>query len=236
MSDTITVLYPDGQVQSFPVDRTPDWCPHCQRYTRPKVLVAAMPALKYRARRDVMAICQCSDSFCANVFAATYAVIAQDGQDTGALMVHAPLSFLEVPKFSETISALSPTFCGTYDEAVQAHENGLIQICGAGFRKALEFLVKDYAVSKVPQEKSDIRDKIARTLLGKCIEEYLPTGPIQEAAKRAAWLGNDETHYYRTWTERDINDLIALIQLTVKWIDFTIELEHYVGAMPDNRR
>ncbi len=111
-----------------------------------------------------------------------------------------------------------------------------MQICGAGFRKALEFLVKDYAVSKVAKKKRDIRDKIARTFLGQCINDYLPTGPIQEAAKRAAWLGNDETHYYRTWTEQDIYDLIDLIHLTVKWIDYTIELEHYVGTMPDNRR
>jgi hypothetical protein len=60
--------------------------------------------------------------------------------------------------------------------------------------------------------------------------------PIQDAAKRAAWLGNDEVHYYRTWSDQDISDLKALIQLTVKSIDFTLELDRYISKMPDRGR
>jgi hypothetical protein len=38
-------------------------------------------------------------------------------------------------------------------------------------------------------------------------------------ASRAAWLGNDETHYLRTWEDKDLTDLKKLIELTVQWIE-----------------
>src|SRR5687767_3154472 len=42
-------------------------------------------------------------------------------------------------------------------------------------------------------------------------------------AKRATWLGNDATHYYRKWEDKDIHDLKNLIELTVLWIE-SVEL------------
>ena len=235
MTETIRLVSADGQFRALPVDRIPDRCAHCQRYGKVRVLLAVEMAIEYRARRDALAICQCKDSHCGGAFVAAYAVTTQNGIDAGGLMSHMPLKFSEVAKFCDTISALSPIFCATYDEAVQAQENGLSQICGAGFRRALEFLVKDYAISIAPADNTELRQKIARTLLGLCIRDYLPNGSIQEVAKRAAWLGNDETHYYRTWTKHDTSDLKALIQLTVKWIDFTMEVDHYISVMPKGR-
>lgn len=37
-------------------------------------------------------------------------------------------------------------------------------------------------------------------------------------AKRAAWLGNDETHYVRKHEHMTVNDLKRLIDLTIHWI------------------
>ena len=52
---------------------------------------------------------------------------------------------------------------------------------------------------------------------------HIPTGltkpiRIKDCAKRAAWLGNDETHYIRKWETQDLEDLKDLIELTVNWI------------------
>ncbi len=46
---------------------------------------------------------------------------------------------------------------------------GLDQLEGIGLRKAMEFLVKDYAISKNPDQEEDIRSKF----LGACINEYI---------------------------------------------------------------
>ena len=50
-------------------------------------------------------------------------------------------------------------------------------------------------------------------------------------AKRATWLGNDETHYYKKWPEKDISDLKILIQLTVNSIDNQLLIEKYEKEM-----
>ena len=44
--------------------------------------------------------------------------------------------------FSEAITSLSPDFVSIYTQAALAESLGLDQICGIGYRKAIEFLVK----------------------------------------------------------------------------------------------
>jgi hypothetical protein len=46
------------------------------------------------------------------------------------------------------------------------------------------------------------------------------------------WLGNDGTHYMRTWQDKDINDLKLLVRLTASWIETVLLTEKYKQAMP----
>ena len=235
MAITLHLVDASETPREITANRVPDWCPRCERYGAVKILAAVQTGSSLRPRRDVVAICECSDLGCEAVFVVFYALIVENGIETARLMSHRPLEYTAPSTFSEAILNLSPTFCETYDQAARAEENGLAQICGAGYRRALEFLVKDFAIAKLPSSEQEQRQRIARTFLGQCIRDYLPN-PIQDAAKRAAWLGNDEIHYYRTWSDRDVSDLKALIHLTVKSIDFTLELDHYISTMPDERR
>ena len=51
--------------------------------------------------------------------------------------------------------------------------------------------MKDYAIAQSPEEK----EKIATNhKLGAVIHDYISDAKVQQLAKRAAWLGNDETH------------------------------------------
>lgn len=56
---------------------------------------------------------------------------------------------------------------------------------------------------------------------------------IKEVAKRAAWLGNDETHYMRKWGAQDLQDLKKLIDLTVHWMEAEALTNQLLTAMPD---
>lgn len=47
----------------------------------------------------------------------------------------------------------------------------------------------------------------------------------------AVWLGNDETHYYRRWEDKDINDLKLLIKLTANWIEIKELTKNYSEDM-----
>ena len=54
---------------------------------------------------------------------------------------------------------------------------------------------------------------------------------MKECAKRAAWLGNDETHYTRKWEDKDVKDLKLLVHLTVNWIDNVLLTQKYISEM-----
>lgn len=49
--------------------------------------------------------------------------------------------------FTDQIKAMSPDFVEIYHQAEEAESHGLLLICGMAYRKALEFLIKDYAIT-----------------------------------------------------------------------------------------
>lgn len=126
------------------------------------------------------------------------------------------------------VAAISPAFVEIRNQVALAETHGLTQLVGIGLRKALEFLVKDYLCSQRPDDAAAIKS----TLLGPCIAKYVDDPRLKAAAQRAAWLGNDETHYVRRWEDRDITDLNVLIALSVNWIDCHLLTLEYEKGMP----
>lgn len=131
--------------------------------------------------------------------------------------------------FEETIQRVSTQFVALYNQAYSAEQHKLALICGAGYRKSLEFLVKDYAKSKNPKDQVAIE----KTQLGPCIQNYIVHPKVVDIAKRAVWLGNDETHYVKKWEDKDLADLKALIDLTVHWISMDRLSDEVIADMPD---
>lgn len=131
-------------------------------------------------------------------------------------------------KFSEHIKKISPNFSSIYGEAYKAEQYGLTQICGVGYRKALEFLLKDYLIADLPADRSNIE----AVMLGQCIESYVTDQKIKDVAKRATWLGNDETHYKRKWIDKDLRDLKRMIDLSCHWIEAEYLTKEALQSMP----
>lgn len=131
--------------------------------------------------------------------------------------------------FSEEIENLSPYFIKIYNEAYFAEQNNLLEICGVGYRKALEFLIKDYLIKKNPDKEEEIKS----TLLGKCIKDFVQDTRIKETSKRAVWLGNDHTHYVKKWESKDLIDLKLLIKLSVNWVESEIMTETFISSMAE---
>jgi len=104
----------------------------------------------------------------------------------------------------------------------------LTLVAGPGYRKALEFLVKDFLIKLTPEEEKTIK----ATFLGSLIRERVKDQNLRACAERAAWLGNDETHYNRIWKDADIEDLKNLITLTTNWIISQTMTEEYLKKMP----
>ncbi|MDR1245206.1 MAG: hypothetical protein LBJ98_04455 [Endomicrobium sp.] len=57
----------------------------------------------------------------------------------------------------------------------------------------------------------------------------------KEIAKKAAWLGNDETHVVRKWKEKDLQDLKELIEMTVISIKRREKIKSYNQDMPNKK-
>jgi hypothetical protein len=150
--------------------------------------------------------------------------------DRGGIFVRILPNSIPVSKdFSEIITSISPSFSDIYNQAYYAEQMLFDQICGVGYRKALEFLIKDYLISKETDEQ--IIENIKKKFLNNCIQENVQNDNIKNVAKRAVWLGNDETHYVRQWEDKDVQDLKKLIDLTVRWIENEIETERVLQEM-----
>lgn len=137
------------------------------------------------------------------------------------------------PSFPENIKSISSSFCSIYAQATSAEEQGLSDICGVGYRKALEFLIKDYLINKKAELGLD-EETIKKTSLGNCIKHHIKDPNVQEMAELATWLGNDETHYYRKWENKDLADLKELIHLTMNTIDSNLIFEKHKRDMKPN--
>lgn len=116
--------------------------------------------------------------------------------------------------FESYINNISPSFSEIYNQALEAEHYKLDEIAGIGYRKALEFLIKDFLIN---HEKLDA-SKVKSTSLGCCIDTMINNPQLKITSSRATWLGNDQTHYEQKYTDKDIDDLKRLIELSVHWI------------------
>ncbi len=116
--------------------------------------------------------------------------------------------------FDKKISELSPRYCEIYNQAAESESYNLKEICGMGYRKALEILIKDYII----KFKDSDADSIGKMNLSDCIKNYINDEQLKTLAMGAVWIGNDFTHYIRKWENRDIEDLkkyLTLIELLI---------------------
>lgn len=151
---------------------------------------------------------------CENVFFVIYNVddLVSDNCRYIINQYPAPSTFTNI---SDNICKLSPKFVEIFHQAEKAENSGLTELCGIGYRKALEFLVKDYAISIHPEH----TEQIASSFLAKCISDFIDNEKIKTLAKASAWLGNDETHYIRKHQDYDVQDLKRFIKATVAYIE-----------------
>jgi hypothetical protein len=212
----------EGQIQvSF---EPPDHCPLCHTTVDPRPLLAMLK--RPSAARRLQVLLQCTKASCDSLFVAYYSGTPATTGHQYTFERSAPVT-AQTASFTEEISQLSPLFVDIYNQALAAEAENLQHLTGIGLRKALEFLVKDFAIKEHPADQAAIEN----TQLGGCIEQYINDTNVKECAKRAAWLGNDETHYVRKWTDKDVRDLKVLITLTINWINNVLLTRKYTAEM-----
>jgi hypothetical protein len=205
------------------INGEPDECPFCHNSITPNILHGRIKAKD----NSLEVFFSCPNQECALGFLGYYYFYENayyyqfSGQTTQGN--------IEYKEFSETITKISNSFITIYNQAYAAEQQNLMEICGVGYRKALEFLIKDYTILHKPSD----QEAIEKMLLGNCITKYVNDVNIKKVAKRAVWLGNDETHYVRIWEGKNLNDLKMLIDLTLHWIEMESLTNSIEIDMPD---
>jgi len=213
----LTFKLASGQSNSCNVNKIVDSCPVCNRHIEPIQIISQI-----KKDQSIESINLCVNSECKSYFISYF---KQNGRSY-EFQYSLPKTIIK-NEFSEQIQKTSPIFIEIYNQAFVAEQERLHHIAGVGFRKSLEFLIKDYLIVKTPEEEEKIRTE----LLGNSIKNRIFDQNIKSCAERAAWLGNDETHFTKKWEDKDINDLKLLLQLTVKWIEAEILTKSYLENM-----
>lgn len=222
MHKDVTAARLGGDGVSVRLNELPDLCPRCHKNIQPNFLNSYV--------LGDLGVCQaifrCTSQKCQEIFIANYSHISTTQPQLCTLQNLTPFAPKKIHT-PEIVAAISPTFVEIYNQTNAAQTAGLDQIVGIGLRKALEFLIKDFATLEHPESEEQIR----RGLLAACINTYIVDTNVKECAKRAAWLGNDETHYTRKWETKDINDLKLLVRLTINWIENSLLTKKYISEM-----
>lgn len=222
--DKVSVLYKSSNKIS--IENKSIVCPFCNT-----TMIPIFHYLIKTSNTEAIVFAQCTHSLCAKGFITKF---KRNGNQS--LFLYEEISSNSQPQqkvFSKIITSLSPNFIEIYNQAYTAEQLNLNQICGTGYRKALEFLIKDYLISIIPE---DQHESIKNKLLGNCIRDYVQNINMKNVASRATWIGNDETHYTRKWENKAVSDLKGLINLTIHWIESEIETKHLLQEMPNPKK
>ena len=212
------------------IDMFPNRCPQCHHAIEPVLVEGVVPQHDSMGPSTLELCFQCPQRNCHRLFIGRYSGEWEVGSYDHAYRLYSTTTYTPPPPTHEPeVAAISPQFQEVFKEAAAAEAWNLKGIAGCGYRKALEFLIKDYAVTLNPDRSDDIR----AAFLGKVIEEFVPDAGVKACAKRAAWLGNDETHYVRRWSDHDRDDLKKLLALTESWITTAERTKAYLDGMPE---
>lgn len=189
----------------------PDFCPLCGKTIEPKI-IGCFGHETLNNKKNVCVTCQCTSNSCDKYFVLNY---HSDYDIDSLIQSNSPYITPTNVQLPDEINKISPNFVKIYTQAETASKMNLDLIAGVGYRKAVEFLIKDYLIMQNPEKEESIKNKF----LGNVINDYMRDFPkIQALAKAATWIGNDETHYQRKHKDKDITDLKKFINTTVHFI------------------
>ncbi|MBU1117553.1 DUF4145 domain-containing protein [Patescibacteria group bacterium] len=223
----ISVVLEGGNRGSVQLDEYPDKCAACGVAGQPKFIIGHSLGAAWDYNEVVEAVFQCPNNKCKRYYTGIYTKPDRMGDYFFLKRTLAP-QYWEPIKFSGEINEVSQRFSRIYNQSAISEDFGLDEIAGGGYRKSLEFLVKDY----LKNTKVKTVEQIKKMQLSDAISA-IDDKRIQACAKRAAWLGNDEIHYDRKWENKDIGNLKELIKLTVNFVESDIIANKYEEEMPD---
>ncbi len=112
------------------------------------------------------------------------------------------------------LGVISPRFVEVHKEAEGAEQFGFLDLAAIGYRKALEILVKDYAITMLGKSKEEVEKKKLEVAIG----TYLQQKDLLKTADVVRILGNDRTHYKEKYPEHEFPTLKRYYEIFLQLI------------------
>lgn len=191
---TAIVHHKDGQTHvNFPLPKT---CIHCNETMTPEVIHKANPSKDY-----IALLLRCSS--CKEFFATSYTVKYDDySREYVGQLVPYSYNVKIIYDLPLELEEFSPIFKEIYTQSQIAEAYNLTHIAGIGYRKSLEFLIKDFLIKVKQLPNQDVENLFLSPAIDK-----LDNRLISASAKAATWIANDETHYVRKHSDKDVSDI-----------------------------
>ncbi|URR00530.1 hypothetical protein LOC50_14980 [Pseudoalteromonas sp. SCSIO 43095] len=176
------------------IDKAPDICPICNQAQLPVNIFAKLTGDVENSKTKLELAMECMNLNCARLYISRYSKTRSIYNHNFKFEKSIPETF-NVPNIPQEIINISESFEKIFTQASEAESRQLDELAGIGYRKALEYLIKDYCISIKPEKEEDIKSN----QLSRVINNYVTDENLKNCANRAVWLGNDETHYIRKW-------------------------------------
>lgn len=226
MEKKITISYSDGDREAVTVD-IDTVCPHCGIPVVPTILSAHSNSLKTELKGSIGVFISCTNKKCLKYHVQAFEFTR--GARGFSIEIGKKIPYTYQVRLENSLPAVVndtfPSFKVIYEQSLEAESQGLDQIAGIGFRKSIEFLIKEYVIHQNPASADDVKSKF----LGKVIKENLSEFPkIQTLATAAVWIGNDETHFVRVHNDKDIQDMKDFLTATALFISAELKVEEAI--------
>lgn len=195
--------------------KKPSICPYCGMGVDAPILKKDTYALN-SGHRLLVANCRCTS--CEKIFFFTYEYCS-DAQDF-VPVTYPSVSF--TPYSNEILETISPRFIDMYNQALLAEFNSNYELAAIGYRSALEFLIKDYAINELGKKASEVSSKKLCDSIG----IYLHQEELVKTADVVRILGNDFTHYQRKYPEHDFKLLKKYMDIFLSQVEAQYMIMH----------
>lgn len=215
-----TILYYDN----LELD-VPKVCPHCHKEMVPTIITKS-DLQNYKQNRVFAILARCN--ICSSFYAVEY-IYSNPRQNPKQILVpydYSPTVELDIP---DNVKEISEYFEDIYTQSESAYQLGLKQIAGMGYRKSIEFLVKDFLIFLNPKD----TDKILKLTLDNAISK-IDNEKLQNLARMTNYLGNDQTHIRTLHPTKDIDDLRDFLKNLVLLISFEINYHDGLDTILSN--
>lgn len=226
---TRTIYYEDLELE------VPKQCPHCHKEMKPTIL-AKSNVINQDSKKVFAVLAQCN--ICSSFYALEF-FYNNPKQNPRQVLIpydYIPDVNLIIP---DEIKSVSKDFEEIYTQSETAYQLNLKQIAGMGFRKSIEFLVKDFLIYQNPSDS----DRILKLMLNNAISE-IDNPKLKNLARMCNYLGNDQVHITTRHPTKDIDDLrnftknlVTLITFEINYLDGTQSIlsNWFIGStLPTN--